>query len=175
MQHGSGVILVFLYLVAAFHGCGASSTCSPTIATVGTSRDRTSVRKETGRTSTCRRTRQDYAAGSSDSARNVSDWPGGRHYCRPGEAFRNYGHNSLIVVTHLAPLPSFVSRLSQCPSGASTCSAHELEESIWYFGVFSASVWSLNDVTCTTLCGCLILPPWNGKRSRNLVVVRTTF
>ena len=85
MQHGSGVMLVFLYLVAARHGCGASSACAPTIATVGTSRDRTGGCEETGRTSTCRSIRQDYAAEPNGTARNESDWPGDRHSC-PREA-----------------------------------------------------------------------------------------
>ena len=40
MRHGGGVILAFLYVVAALHGCGASSACPPTVAAVGTSRDR---------------------------------------------------------------------------------------------------------------------------------------
>ena len=47
MQQGSGVILVFLHFVAARHGCGESSACAPTIATVGTSRDRTGGCEET--------------------------------------------------------------------------------------------------------------------------------
>ena len=85
MQHGSSVMLVFLYLAAALHGCGASSACAPTIATVGTSSDRTGGCEETDRTSTCRSTRQDHAAEPNGTARNESDWPGGRHSC-PGEA-----------------------------------------------------------------------------------------
>ena len=54
MRLGGGVILAFLYVVAALHGCGASSACPPTVAAVGTSRDRSSAREMTGRTSTAK-------------------------------------------------------------------------------------------------------------------------
>ena len=37
MRHDGGVVLAFLYVVAALHGCGASSACPPTVAAVGTS------------------------------------------------------------------------------------------------------------------------------------------
>ena len=83
MQHRSGVNLVFLDEVAALDGCGASSARGPTITTVGTNRDRTSGRKETGRTSTCRSTRQDCAADANVPARNESEWSSGRHSCPP--------------------------------------------------------------------------------------------
>ena len=85
MRYGSGVSLVFLYVVATLHGCGAISACPPKTATVGTSRDRTSGREKTGRTSTCRSRRQDYGAGPSVPVRNESDWPSGTH-SRPRKA-----------------------------------------------------------------------------------------
>ena len=52
MRHGGGVVSAFLYMVAALHGCRASCACPPTVAAVGTSRDRSSAREMTGRTST---------------------------------------------------------------------------------------------------------------------------
>ena len=65
MRHGGGVILAYLYVVAALHGCGASSACPPTVAAVGTSRDRSSVREMTGRTSTAKH-RESVVEGSRD-------------------------------------------------------------------------------------------------------------
>ena len=65
MRHGGGVTLAFHYVVGALHGCGASSACLPTFAAVGTSRDRSSVREMTGRTSTAKH-KESVVEGSRD-------------------------------------------------------------------------------------------------------------
>ena len=65
MRHGGGVVLAFLYVVAALHGCGASSACPSTVAAVGTSRDKSSAREMTGRTSTAKH-KESVVEGSRD-------------------------------------------------------------------------------------------------------------
>ena len=85
MEHGSGVILAFLFVVTVLHGCGANSACASGTTAAGASHDRTSAREETGRTNTCRSTRQDHAAESDAPARNESEWSFDRHSC-PREA-----------------------------------------------------------------------------------------